>query len=98
MIRDIKRRRPQQLDGCVNKVGELFSVFQLLRPYYPRPYLCLFDSVALLHFLLKFGVHADWVFGVRVAPFGAHCWVQVDSLLVNDICDNVRCYVPIMRA
>lgn len=78
-------------------VAQLLATFQCLRPYYPRPYLCLFDSLALVYFLLRQGVRPEWVFGVKVAPFGAHCWVQVDSVLVNDTLDNVRAYVPIMR-
>ena len=78
---------------CAN----LFTIFQRLRPYYPRPYLCLFDSLALVHFLSGFGLFPDWVFGVKVAPFGAHCWVQINDVLVNDLPDNVASYSPIMR-
>jgi hypothetical protein len=74
----------------------LFEIFQTLRPYYPRPYLCLFDSLALLHFLARYQVFPQWVYGVKLEPFAAHCWVQVGDLVVNDIVDNVRDYTPIM--
>lgn len=72
------------------------DTFQTLRPYYPRPYLCLFDSLALLHFLARIGVFPQWVFGVKLEPFAAHCWVQAGEIVVNDIVDNVRDYTPIM--
>jgi hypothetical protein len=81
----------------ISLVSELFRIFQTLRPYYPRPYLCLFDSLALLYFLEHYGVFPQWVYGVRLEPFSAHCWVQVGNRVVNDIIDNVRSYTPIMN-
>jgi len=67
-----------------------------------RPFLfsardaCLFDSLALLLFLRRWGVHPQWVFGVRTGPFAAHCWLQSGSTVLNDTVDNVRSYTPIM--
>jgi hypothetical protein len=77
-------------------VSDLFRIFQTLRPYYPRPYLCLFDSLALLYFLARYRVFPQWVYGVKLEPFSAHCWIQVGDRVVNDIIDNVRGYTPIM--
>lgn len=77
-------------------IVDLFAIFQALRPYYPRPYLCLFDSLALIHFLARFGVFPQWVYGVKLEPWGAHCWVQAGDRIVNDIVDNVNGYTPIM--
>jgi hypothetical protein len=77
-------------------ITELYGVFQTLRPYYPRRYLCLFDSLALLHFLARYGIFPQWVYGVRLEPFNAHCWVQTGDLVINDIVDIVRDYTPIM--
>ncbi|MEO1020428.1 MAG: lasso peptide biosynthesis B2 protein, partial [Pseudomonadota bacterium] len=62
----------------------------------PRPYLCLFDSLALLYFLARYEVFPQWVFAVQLKPFRAHCWVQSNSLVVNDVVANVRHYTPIM--
>jgi hypothetical protein len=78
------------------QIAELFEVFTTLRPYYPRPYLCIFDSLALIHFMAQFDVFPCWVYGVKLEPFGAHCWVQVGNLVVNDMVDHVRQYTPIM--
>ena len=77
-------------------VTDLFEIFRTLRPYYIRPYLCMFDSLALLHFLARYGVYPQWVYGVKLQPWGAHCWVQAGDLVVNDLVDNVRDYIPIM--
>lgn len=79
-----------------SKIADLFEIFRTFRPYYPRGYLCMFDSLALLHFLARYGVFPQWVYGVKLEPWAAHCWVQVGDLVVNDIVDNVRGYVPIM--
>jgi hypothetical protein len=78
-------------------IRELFCKFQKLRPLYPRSYLCLFDSLALLNFLAPYGAFPNWVYGVKLKPFAAHCWVQHAGLVVNDVVERVRDYTPIMR-
>lgn len=80
----------------ISLITGLFAIFQTLRLYYPRPYLCMFDSLALLHFLARYGIFPQWVYGVKLEPFAAHCWVQAGDLLINDVIDNVRDYTPIM--
>lgn len=90
------RKSPHDTVVDVDEVAELFKIFRVLRPYYPRSYLCLFDSLALLHFLARYGSFPQWVYGVKLLPFAAHCWVQVGDRVVNDIIDNVRDYTPIM--
>ena len=99
-VRVVERRKRANRDAFAPADGasivDLFAIFQSLRPYYPRPYLCLFDSLALIHFLARFGVFPQWVYGVRLEPWGAHCWVQSGDMVVNDIVDNVNGYTPIM--
>lgn len=75
----------------------LVSRFLALRPLYPRDYNCLFDSLALSRFLRARCASGDWVFGVRGAPFAAHCWVEIEGVPVNDDPDFVAPYVPILR-
>jgi len=74
----------------------LTAVFAALRLFYPRPYLCTFDSLALLEFLASGGVHPRWIFGVRADPFHAHCWVQYGETLLNDRIERVTRFTPIM--
>jgi hypothetical protein len=73
-------------DGArdIAKIARLTRVFARLRPWYPRNYLCLYDSLALIKFLRAFDIHPTWIFGVQAQPFGAHCWVQQDGLLLNE--------------
>lgn len=75
---------------------QLLAIFHYLRPFYTRKYLCLFDSLALIEFLAYYRLYPQWVFGVVVEPFGAHCWVQHDQYVLNDRPEYVRGYTPIM--
>ncbi|HEY4212037.1 MAG TPA: lasso peptide biosynthesis B2 protein [Steroidobacteraceae bacterium] len=59
---------------------------------------CLFDSLALLGFLARHDVYADWVFGVQARPFAAHCWVQQGEIVFNDTVEHVSGFTPIMAA
>ena len=79
-----------------SKVIRLIAAFKDLRPLYPRPYLCLFDSLALLEFLADHHSYPRIVFGVVADPFQAHCWLQEGSVLLNDDLERVGRYKPIM--
>jgi hypothetical protein len=57
---------------------------------------CLVRSLALAHRLAARGRTADLVIAVRVRPFSAHAWVQIGNLLLNENCDGVRGYTPIL--
>ena len=72
------------------------AIYRRLRPWYPRPYLCLFDGLALVEFLARRGLFPDWVFAVQAQPFGAHCWVQAGEQLLNEATECAREFTPIM--
>jgi Transglutaminase-like superfamily len=74
----------------------LVGVFKSLRPLYPRPYLCLFDSLALLEFLAAYHLYPHVVFGVVADPFQAHCWLQDGATVCNDDLERVGRYRPIL--
>jgi hypothetical protein len=111
--RELRRRRFQLIieavrarkDRNASRAGRpdfertrsLVAVFERLRLFYPRSYLCLFDSLALIHFLARFHVYPDWVFGVNEDPFEAHCWVQADNIVLNDTVARVSAFIPIMH-
>jgi Transglutaminase-like superfamily len=57
---------------------------------------CLYDSLALLEYLARYGIYADWVFAVQARPFAAHCWVQHGDIVFNDTVEHVSGYTPIM--
>jgi len=76
----------------------LAAVFLQIRPILPRPYLCTFDSLCMLHFLAQYGVFAQWTFGVKMAPFYAHCWVEFGEFVLNDDLALVHGFTPILVA
>jgi hypothetical protein len=92
------RRRKNGTDSVAPNARalRLVCVFEILRPLYPRPYLCTFDSLALLDFLAFHGLYPRWVFAVCADPFSAHCWVQHGNILLNDRVEHVSRLVPIM--
>ena len=74
----------------------LVAAFNVWRLFYAREYLCLFDSLALIEFLSWHDVFPNWVFGVTVDPFEAHCWVQTGDVVLNDTLTKVSPFTPIM--
>lgn len=74
----------------------LVSIFLALRLFYSHPYVCLFDSLALVEFLAHFAVFPKWVFAVAADPFSAHCWVQEGHVVLNDTLARIVPYTPIM--
>lgn len=79
-----------------DRIVRLVHGFNALRSLFPRNYLCLFDSLALLLYLFRQGVFPSWVFGVMADPFAAHCWLQTGDLVLNDSLERVSHYTPIM--
>lgn len=74
----------------------LCSVYAQLRVISVNPRQCLFDSLSQKLFFARYGLFPDWVFGVQINPFSAHCWLQHDSVVLNESIDVVRRYSPIM--
>jgi hypothetical protein len=95
----IERRKARSTSSKtinVDRARELTAVFNKLRIFFPRSYLCLFDSLALIEFLARYQVFPQWVFGVKLDPWGAHCWVQEEQFVFNDLVERTARYVPIM--
>ena len=101
-VRSVERRRRLKHEKWSERefteARRLVSIFDLLRPFFPANYLCLFDSLALVEFLAPYGLFPTWVYGVEAEPFNAHCWIQEGDVLFNDLVDRVRLFTPIMAA
>lgn len=79
------------------RVLDLTSTFHALAPFFfSTQDACRYRSLCLLRYFQIHGIAADWIFGVRLAPFGAHCWVQWEDIVLNDYPDTVREYQHIM--
>lgn len=76
-------------------IREASAAFRRARLYVPIDMRCLLDSIAMVRFLLRRQIPARVVFGVALDPFSAHCWVQVDDLVLNDSVGNVASHTPI---
>lgn len=93
--RRLRHRSPAATHNVID-LSRLIAAFRNLRPLYPRPYLCLFDSLALLEFLASYRSFPHVVFGVVADPFQAHCWLQEDGVVLNDDLERVRRFEPIL--
>jgi hypothetical protein len=82
-------------DRTPARVAEAARVFWRMAPWLPIEGECLVRSALLMRFLKRRGLEADWVFGVRLWPFMAHCWVQLDDLCLNDDVERLAAYTPI---
>lgn len=70
--------------------------FWKVGPWLPLEGECLVRSATLMRFLARQGLSADWVFGVRLWPFMAHCWVQLEDACLNDDVERLVAYTPLM--
>ncbi|WP_447909534.1 lasso peptide biosynthesis B2 protein [Brevundimonas bullata] len=77
------------------RVTEAARAFWRMGPWLPIEGECLVRSALLMRFLQQRGLEADWVFGVRLWPFTAHCWVQLDGVCLNDDVERLTSYTPI---
>ncbi|WP_162896127.1 lasso peptide biosynthesis B2 protein [Novosphingobium sp. THN1] len=65
-------------------------VFDRARRWAPVRPRCLPDALAYARVARREGFAVDLVFGVKLHPFEAHCWVQSGSLVLTDPLDKVR--------
>lgn len=80
------------------QLARLLAAARAARIWIPFEGQCLKRSFQLRRFLADNGIATDWVFGVRTWPFGAHCWLQVNDLVIGDRLERVARYTPILRA
>ena len=71
------------------------AAFMRARAVSPIGTTCLLDSLSMLKFLAKRGIHASLVFAVTSDPFSAHCWLQSGDIILNDTVGSARAHTPI---
>jgi len=74
---------------------EAATAFNRVRPYVPTETCCLIDSLSMVRFLAKRGLHAHLVLGIACDPFSAHAWVQHGPLVLNETVGTAQAHVPI---
>lgn len=81
---------------ALDRIERACSAFRQARPYVPIEPCCLLDTLSIVAFLARRRLGARLVFGVAHLPFSAHCWAQVDEVVLNDTLGNVRNHTPIL--
>jgi len=81
-----------ELQQCLREAA---TVFNRVRLYVPIETCCLIDSLSMVRFLAKRGLHAHLVMGVACDPFSAHAWVQHGPLVLNETVGTAQAHVPI---
>lgn len=76
--------------------ADLAAAFYQALPWIPFQGDCLYRSFVLQALLAQRDLSATWVFGVQTWPFEAHCWLQVEDMVLDDTCDHVRGFTPIL--
>lgn len=96
-VKGRKRKHQFTPSAKPDEIRELVEIFKILRPlFFTAKDHCLFDSLALIEFMARNGLYPTWVFGVKIGPFGAHCWVQDDNFIYNESLQNAHHFTPIM--
>lgn len=84
--------RPKREDEIV-AVAARYAASRWIVPISPR---CLVDALALDRILLKRGLAATLVFGVRTNPFAAHSWLQSSDTVLTGTAAEARNFTPIL--
>lgn len=79
--------------SSADQIIRAFEQSRLLRSAADR---CLPRSIALCSCLAVLDVPTSFVIGVKLAPFGAHSWVQSGAEVLNESVEEVLRYTPIL--
>lgn len=98
LVERVQERKARAHAPCdVQQARDLVTAFLWLRPLYYSPRgACLLDSLVLLELLAQREMFPKWVFGIKLAPFSAHCWIQDHDVIWNDTPEYVGSYTPIL--
>jgi hypothetical protein len=101
VIRRVRQRKetlsPRAAPLDLERARSLVEAFMHYRVFlFSSKNECLYDSLALIEYLARNGIYANWVFAVQTRPFAAHCWVQHGDIVFNDTVEHVSGYTPIM--
>jgi hypothetical protein len=96
LVQRRKLRAGPHIEVDLERARALTDIFRRLRSFFPRNYLCLYDSLALIEFLAHYQVFPSWVFGVKLEPWCAHCWVQAGSFVFNEDVEVAATHTAVM--
>jgi hypothetical protein len=77
-------------------LGRLRGAFERIATLFGEADECLPRSLAFRRLAFQRGHRPSLVIGVKIDPFGAHCWVQSGSRVDSDSVERVRLFTPIL--
>ncbi|MDR6849921.1 MULTISPECIES: lasso peptide biosynthesis B2 protein [Alphaproteobacteria] len=96
LLTDEAARRPSDhQDANEQDLGRLRRAFERIASLFGEANECLPRSLAFRRLALRYGHRPSLVIGVKINPFGAHCWVQSGARVDNDSLERVRLFTPI---
>lgn len=97
LIRSVRMRSPPHRKSERHRdISAVVRAFDTLCLFLPFRHQCLFRCYFLLRVLERAGHSADWVFGVTLFPFEAHCWLAQGDLLIGEDAARAMQYEPIL--
>ena len=98
LLEKIHRSRPALRFDRPQMAALVARRFETLWLFLPFRGKCLFRSFVLLHYLRLYGLGADWIFGVSLFPFSAHCWLASNDLLIGERAHRIGQYEVIFSS
>lgn len=94
IVARLERGRPRN-NSCDERVSQnIAAAFLRSQRLISAADQCLVRGIAMKRLLAQRGCNGTLVFGVTM-PFSAHCWVQVDDVVLTDRLEIIRRYQPI---
>ena len=87
------RSPPRDAMRCAREIAAASATAALLTGATDR---CLVRALAVHSTCRSHGLRSSLVFGIRMNPFAAHCWVQFGAAVLVGEFEQVRLYTPIM--
>lgn len=88
--------RGETVEAPEERVEAIAARYAASRWIDPISQRCLIDALALGRIIRAQGGRAALVFGVRLAPFAAHCWLQTPRVVLTGTAADARNYAPIL--
>jgi hypothetical protein len=95
ILTQLHKQRPGTYREIDTHPAAIAMAFECAKHWVPTRDLCLPRALAMTDLLYKAGIRAQLIFGVTL-PFSAHCWVQLEDLVLSDPVDRVRAFKAIM--
>ena len=100
IVSDVEARKQHGVGAAhtdIDLVRNLIWVFSYMRPFvYSGADRCLLETLTLMNFMIRHGVHPDWVFGIKSRPFKAHTWLELHRYALDELPHVTHSYVPIL--